>query len=79
MTMCLKGFPAPQQWKEASIISIHKNVNKPECNYRGLSITSTNIKLYGRMMDLIEGEYQEQQEETQRFRHVNHAQTKYVV
>lgn len=67
INMCLNGHPVPEQWKEAYISSIHKKGNKRDCNnYRGISVTSTLSRLYGRIIrDIIEQEYQEHQEEEQ--------------
>lgn len=63
----LNGDPVPAEWKEAYISSIHKKGNKLECsNYRGISVTSTMSRLYGRIIrDLIEQEYMNKEEEEQ--------------
>ena len=63
----LNGTPIPKEWKVAYISSIHKKGNKLDCsNYRGISVTSTLSRLYGRILrDLLEQEYQEQEEEEQ--------------
>ncbi|XP_030759306.1 uncharacterized protein LOC115884770 [Sitophilus oryzae] len=63
----LNGAPIPKEWKIAYISSIHKKGNKQVCsNYRGISVTSTLSRLYGRILrDLIEQEYQQQEEEEQ--------------
>lgn len=63
----LNGAPIPKEWKIAYISSIHKKGNKQVCsNYRGISVTGTLSRLYGRILrDLIEQEYQQQEEEEQ--------------
>lgn len=62
---CLNGQETPKEWKEAHIISVHKKGNKDNCeNYRGLSITSTVSRLYGKILrDLIEREIKEEEEQ----------------
>lgn len=63
----LNGAHVPEEWKMAHISSIHKKGDKLDCsNYRGISVTSTLSRLYGRILrDLIELEYKEQEEEEQ--------------
>ncbi|XP_044745289.1 uncharacterized protein LOC123307136 [Coccinella septempunctata] len=63
----INGAPIPEQWKIAYISSIHKKGDKLNCgNYRGISVTSTMSRLYGRILrDLIESEYSDQEEEEQ--------------
>lgn len=64
---CLNGNPVPDQWKVAYISSIHKKGNKRDCNnYRGISVTSTMSRLYGRILrDLIEDDFKDHEEEEQ--------------
>lgn len=64
---CLNGHPCPDQWKLAYISSIHKKGSKKDPNnYRGISVTSTMSRLYGRILrDLIETEYSNEEEEEQ--------------
>lgn len=64
---CLNGHPVPDQWKVAYITSIHKKGSKKNPNnYRGISVTSTMSRLYGRILrDLIEEEYSSLEEEEQ--------------
>jgi len=41
----------PQEWKIAHLTSIHKKGSKKECsNYRGISVTATVGRLYGRIL-----------------------------
>lgn len=63
----INGAPISEDWKVAYISSIPKKGNKLDCsNYRGISVTSTLSRLYGRILrDLIEHEYKEQEEEQQ--------------
>lgn len=64
---CLNGHPVPEQWKVAYISSIYKKGDKKKCNnYRGISVTSTMSRLYGRILrDLIENDIKENEEEEQ--------------
>lgn len=64
---CLNGDPVPDEWKTAYISSIHKKGDKSNCsNYRGISVTCTFSRLYGRILrDLIENEYHNNEEEEQ--------------
>ncbi|XP_044745272.1 uncharacterized protein LOC123307119 [Coccinella septempunctata] len=65
--LCVNGHPIPDEWKSAYMISIYKKGNKKRCdNYRGLSITSTFSRLYGKVLrDLIEEETKGLEEEEQ--------------
>jgi hypothetical protein len=41
----------PEEWKVAIITSIHKKEDKRKCeNYRGISVTSTFNRIYGRIL-----------------------------
>lgn len=62
---CLNGHPVPEQLKIAYNSSIYKKGNKQECsNYRGISVTSTMNRLYGRVLrNLIEKELKKNEEE----------------
>lgn len=64
---CLNDHPCPDEWKLAYISSIHKKGSKKDPNnYRGISVTSTMSRLYGKILrDLIETEYSSYEEEEQ--------------
>lgn len=48
---CLKGDEIPDEWKQAHISSIHKKGCKLICdNYRGISVTASIGRLYGRIL-----------------------------
>jgi len=48
---CLQGEEIPQEWKKAHITSIYKKGDRRKCeNYRGISITSSTGRLYGRIL-----------------------------
>jgi helix-turn-helix protein len=48
---CLQGEETPQEWKKAYITSIYKKGDRRKCeNYRGISITSSIGRLYGRIL-----------------------------
>jgi hypothetical protein len=55
----INGEKIPEEWKVAIITSIHKNGNKRKCeNYRGILVTSTFSKIYGRILaKLVELEH----------------------
>jgi hypothetical protein len=37
----------PHQWKESTVVPIHKNGDKTDCsNYRGISLLSTSYKIF---------------------------------
>ncbi|XP_044757762.1 uncharacterized protein LOC123315921 [Coccinella septempunctata] len=61
----INGEDVPDAWKQAYISSIHKKGKKDVCsNYRGISVTSTLSRLYGRLLrTLIEKEIDEQEEQ----------------
>ena len=48
---CLNGHETPRAWRMAYISSIFKKGDKSNCqNYRGISVTSTISRLYGRIL-----------------------------
>jgi hypothetical protein len=55
----INGEKIPEEWKVAIITSIRKNGDKRKCeNYRGMSVTSTFSRIYGRILaKLVELEY----------------------
>lgn len=63
----INGAEIPQELKMAYITTIHKKGAKDQCtNYRGLSVTSTFSRLYGRIIrDKLEQEYTHMEEEEQ--------------
>ncbi|XP_030757305.1 uncharacterized protein LOC115883134, partial [Sitophilus oryzae] len=67
VNQCLNGHPVPEEWKKAYISSIYKKgSSKDPNNYRGISVTSTMSRLYGRILrNLIEEEYSSYEEEEQ--------------
>ncbi|XP_030748216.1 uncharacterized protein LOC115876544 [Sitophilus oryzae] len=67
VNQCLNGQPVPEQWKKAYISSIYKKGSRKDPNnYRGISVTSTMSRLYGRILrNLIEEEYSSYEEEEQ--------------
>jgi hypothetical protein len=45
------GQKVPEEWKVAIITSIHKKGHQRKCdNYRGISVTSTFSRIYGRIL-----------------------------
>lgn len=62
---CLNGQQIPKEWKVAHISPIYKKGNRNECdNYRGISVTSSISRLYGRILrDLIEKEFIEEEDQ----------------
>jgi len=51
LNKCLQGEKIPQEWKKAHITSIYKKGDRRKCeNYRGISITSSTGRLYGRIL-----------------------------
>jgi len=52
----INGDKVPEEWKFAIITSIHKKQNKKKCeNYRGISVTSTFNRIYGRILAKLVG------------------------
>jgi len=67
----INGEKVPEEWKVAIIMSIHKKGDKRECeNYRGISVTNTFSRIYGRIFaKLVELEHKNMEmEERARFR-----------
>jgi hypothetical protein len=41
----------PHQWKESTVVPIHKKVDKTDCsNYRGISLVSTSYKILSNIL-----------------------------
>ncbi|XP_072398064.1 uncharacterized protein [Diabrotica undecimpunctata] len=61
MNKYINGVTPPSLWKVAYISSIHKKGNKLDCsNYRGISVTSTLSRVFGRILrNLIEIGYRD--------------------
>jgi len=57
----------PEEWKAAIITSVHKKRGKKKCeNFRGMSVTSTFSRIYGRILaKLVELEYKNMEMEEQ--------------
>lgn len=64
---CINKGDIPEDWKMAYITPIYKKGRKDICeNYRGIAVTNTFSKVYGRMLrELIEEGYKEYEEEEQ--------------
>jgi hypothetical protein len=62
-----KWRESTEEWKVAIITSIHKKGNKRKCEkYRGISVTSTYGRIYGRILaKLVESEYRNMEMEEQ--------------
>ena len=67
MIRFINGEKVPEEWKAALVTSVHKNGDKRKCeNYRGLSVTSTFSRIYGRILaKLVELEYKNMEMEEQ--------------
>jgi hypothetical protein len=63
----ISGEKVPEEWKVAIITSIHKKGDKRKCtNYRGISVTSTFSRIYGRILaKLVELEHKDMEMEEQ--------------
>lgn len=63
---CLRGEEVPKEWKLANISPIFKKGNRKDCNnYRGISVTSSLGRLYGRILKMrIEEELEESEEQS---------------
>ena len=64
---CLNGARVPSEWKKSIISTIHKKGSRDQCeNYRGIAVTSTGSKIYGKILkDKIEQEYMDMEAEEQ--------------
>jgi len=64
---CLNGGDIPEEWKTALISTIHKKGSRNECNnYRGIAVTSSISRLYGKIIKRrIEMEYSDMEAEEQ--------------
>jgi len=67
MITILHGEKVPEEWKVAIITSVHKKGDRRKCeNYRGISVTNTFSRIYGRILaKLIELEYKNMEMEEQ--------------
>lgn len=67
MNKCINEGNIPKEWKTGYISPIHKKGKRDICdNYRGIAVTSTFSKIYGRIIrDLIEQQYQAEEAEEQ--------------
>jgi hypothetical protein len=63
----INGEKVPEEWKVAIITLIHKKGDKRKCeNYRGILVTSTFSRIYGRISaNLVEAEYKNMEMEEQ--------------
>jgi len=63
----INGEKVPEEWKIAVITSIHKKGDKRKCvNYRGISVTRTFSRIYGRILaKFVESEYKKVEMEEQ--------------
>jgi len=63
----INGGKVPEELKVAIITSVHKKGDKRKCeNYRGMSVTSTFSRIYGRILaELVELEYKNMKMEEQ--------------
>lgn len=64
---CLNNHEIPKEWKESHLSTIHKkgDKSKPE-NYRGIAVTSSISRIYGKLIkNRIEEEYQNMEAEEQ--------------
>lgn len=64
---CLNGEDVPNESKVGYISVIHKKGRKDDCkNYRGITVTNTFSRLYGRIIKcFLEQEYKEEKAEEQ--------------
>ncbi|XP_044751717.1 uncharacterized protein LOC123311711 [Coccinella septempunctata] len=67
LTRYVNGDKIPPCWKEAWITPIYKKEPRDNCeNYRGISVTSTMSRLYGKVLrNIVEEEYGPQEIEQQ--------------
>ncbi|XP_063920769.1 uncharacterized protein LOC135135606 [Zophobas morio] len=64
---CLNGDRVSSEWKKSVISTIHKKGSRDQSeNYTGIAITSTGIRIYGKILkDKIELEYMDVEAEEQ--------------
>ncbi|XP_030751029.1 uncharacterized protein LOC115878622 [Sitophilus oryzae] len=64
---CINGTDVPQEWNETYLSTIYKKGDRTKCeNYRGISVTATVSRIYGKILrNRIENEYQEIEAEEQ--------------
>lgn len=64
---CLNGAEIPKEWKISIMSTIHKKGRKDQCeNYRGIAVTSTISRIYGKIIkNKIENEYKDFEAEEQ--------------
>ena len=64
---CINGTDVPQEWNEAYLSTMYKKGDRTKCeNYRGISVTATVSRIYGKILrNRIENEYQEIEAEEQ--------------
>ena len=64
---CIERKQVPAEWKIGFMSSLFKKGDRQQCNnYRGITVTPTLSRLYGRVLrDLIEEEYAENETEEQ--------------
>ena len=67
MEKCIRGGEVPKEWKESWITPTHKKGRKEDCeNYRGLSVTGTLSKIYGKILKAkMEEEWKHKEAEEQ--------------
>jgi hypothetical protein len=63
----INGNKVPEEWKVAIITSIHNKGDNKKCeNYRGISVTNTFSRVYGRILVRLVGlEYTNMETEEQ--------------
>jgi len=64
---CMNGREIPMEWKTSILSTIHKKGNKENCdNYRGIAVTSTLSRIYGKLLKIkMEQEYRDLEAEEQ--------------
>lgn len=64
---CINGQEIPKEWKTTYLSTIFKKGDRSECdNYRGIAVTSTISRLYGKVIKTrIENEYLQMEAEEQ--------------
>lgn len=66
-TNCINGAEVPREWKTSIMSTIHKRGSRDKCeNYRGIAVTSTMSRMYGRLLrNKIEQEFKDHEAEEQ--------------